>query len=446
MGRFTRVLAGLLGRSAGLLPAGRRDWAEAALAEAGEVPAGAGRVAWLGGGLWLVAREVLMARVIPALAFAAGAAAMVWISWPGQSSDSGIPGSRLRIAGTVVLLAVLPQVVRRYAGPVRGGWLPRAMRVGGYAVVLALITAKAVMARDLSKLESRLGAYFAAAPGSWAVTSLILLLLVIAAYAAGLLILTSQRIRVARSCLPIGVGTGMVTAVVLYEFSPFGQPDHTPAWVAGWYGPASTLSWWLAALVVPLATGFAAARFSARDEQPGLLDPAGQGCVAGVCATMTAALLLTALTLVTIALFPRQVPVIKGPYTGICPTCASRSAVIPPGLRHEYWAASSVLGAGDGTGPALMLAPFVGAALGGVGALGGLGRWTASGSPGTSRRGDGPLRASRADREQVIDVLKAAFVQGRLTKEEFDARVGHAFTSHTSADLAALTADVHGRT
>ncbi len=128
MGRFTGVLAGLLGRSAGLLPAGRRDWAEAALAEAGEVPAGAGRVAWLGGGLWLVAREVLMARVIPALAFAAGAAAMVWISWPGQSSDSGIPGSRLRIAGTVVLLAVLPQVVRRFlsigsacgtGGPVR---------------------------------------------------------------------------------------------------------------------------------------------------------------------------------------------------------------------------------------------------------------------------------------------------------------------------------------
>ena len=28
------------------------------------------------------------------------------------------------------------------------------------------------------------------------------------------------------------------------------------------------------------------------------------------------------------------------------------------------------------------------------------------------------LRASHADREQVIDVLKAAFVQGRLTKDE----------------------------
>jgi hypothetical protein len=42
----------------------------------------------------------------------------------------------------------------------------------------------------------------------------------------------------------------------------------------------------------------------------------------------------------------------------------------------------------------------------------------------------------------VIGVLKAAFAQGRLTKGELDARVGHAFTSQTCADLAALTADI----
>ena len=34
----------------------------------------------------------------------------------------------------------------------------------------------------------------------------------------------------------------------------------------------------------------------------------------------------------------------------------------------------------------------------------------------------GQLETSHADREQMIDVLKAAFVQGRLTKEEFDFR------------------------
>ncbi len=50
--------------------------------------------------------------------------------------------------------------------------------------------------------------------------------------------------------------------------------------------------------------------------------------------------------------------------------------------------------------------------------------------------------ASHADREQVIDVLKAAFVQGRLTKNEFDTRVGQALASRTHGDLAAVTADI----
>jgi Domain of unknown function (DUF1707) len=56
--------------------------------------------------------------------------------------------------------------------------------------------------------------------------------------------------------------------------------------------------------------------------------------------------------------------------------------------------------------------------------------------------GRGRLRASHADREHVVDVLKAAFVQGRLTKDEFDMRVGQTFASRTYAELAALTADI----
>ena len=56
--------------------------------------------------------------------------------------------------------------------------------------------------------------------------------------------------------------------------------------------------------------------------------------------------------------------------------------------------------------------------------------------------GRGHLRASHADREQVLDVLKVAFVQGRLTKDELDLRVGETFASRTYAELAALTADI----
>ena len=39
-------------------------------------------------------------------------------------------------------------------------------------------------------------------------------------------------------------------------------------------------------------------------------------------------------------------------------------------------------------------------------------------------------------------MLKAAFVQGRLTKDELDARVGRTFAARTYADLATLTADL----
>lgn len=56
--------------------------------------------------------------------------------------------------------------------------------------------------------------------------------------------------------------------------------------------------------------------------------------------------------------------------------------------------------------------------------------------------GRGDLRASHADREQVIGVLKAAFVAGMLAKDEFDLRVGQTLASRTYAQLAELTADL----
>jgi DUF1707 SHOCT-like domain len=56
--------------------------------------------------------------------------------------------------------------------------------------------------------------------------------------------------------------------------------------------------------------------------------------------------------------------------------------------------------------------------------------------------GFGHLRASHADREQVIATLKAAFVQGMLDRDEFGQRVGQTFAARTHADLAAVTADL----
>ncbi len=57
-------------------------------------------------------------------------------------------------------------------------------------------------------------------------------------------------------------------------------------------------------------------------------------------------------------------------------------------------------------------------------------------------RRDGSMRASHADREMVIDTLKTAFVQGRLTKDELDARVGLTFSSRTYRELGSVTADL----
>ena len=56
--------------------------------------------------------------------------------------------------------------------------------------------------------------------------------------------------------------------------------------------------------------------------------------------------------------------------------------------------------------------------------------------------GRGHLRASRAHRREAAEVLEAAFVQGWLGKDEFDARIGWARAARTYAELAAVTADV----
>ena len=61
--------------------------------------------------------------------------------------------------------------------------------------------------------------------------------------------------------------------------------------------------------------------------------------------------------------------------------------------------------------------------------------------PGAQAAAAGP-RASHADRDRVTGLLKAAFVQGRLDRDEFDARIGQALASRTRPELAAATAGI----
>ena len=75
MNRANRAMAALLRRSLQVMPAERREWAEAVWSEAGEVPSGWRQLSWLAGGLRMTVREAALARRLQyPLAFAAAAA------------------------------------------------------------------------------------------------------------------------------------------------------------------------------------------------------------------------------------------------------------------------------------------------------------------------------------------------------------------------------------
>jgi hypothetical protein len=60
--------------------------------------------------------------------------------------------------------------------------------------------------------------------------------------------------------------------------------------------------------------------------------------------------------------------------------------------------------------------------------------------PGVS--GPPGMLASSADRERAIDVIKAAYAEGRLTKEEFDHRVNRIAAARTYGDLSLTVSDL----
>ena len=61
------------------------------------------------------------------------------------------------------------------------------------------------------------------------------------------------------------------------------------------------------------------------------------------------------------------------------------------------------------------------------------------GQPGAVHPG---MLTATADRERTMDVLKAAYGEGRITKEEFELRAGRAMSARTYAQLAAVVADL----
>jgi hypothetical protein len=52
------------------------------------------------------------------------------------------------------------------------------------------------------------------------------------------------------------------------------------------------------------------------------------------------------------------------------------------------------------------------------------------------------MLASTADRDRAIGVLKSSFVEGRLTRDELELRVGQVLTARLFPDIMALTYDL----
>ena len=177
MGCRDRAIRMLARWSVRLVPGERREWALALWAEANEVP-GLGRVSWVAGGLWRIAREAgIVRRIIYWLgvaALAVGAGEMVSLIWRGASVAPGFrsiasPTTRVgggvyvdpRTAGefrslaiaTVLLSAALPWVVRRRGtfGPVSDSWAARVVRVGGCAGICVLVLVLARLAQTLGE-------------------------------------------------------------------------------------------------------------------------------------------------------------------------------------------------------------------------------------------------------------------------------------------------------
>ena len=136
--RLTELLARALRVAARLLPAPRREWADAVQTEASLLPAGWPRLDWLAGGLWMVLKEAdVVRKVIYWLgigAVAATAAWAMWLSWRAAPvADAEAVTDRVRILVVATAMLGLPWVARRHGwfGPVASTVPARLTRVAG---------------------------------------------------------------------------------------------------------------------------------------------------------------------------------------------------------------------------------------------------------------------------------------------------------------------------
>ena len=342
---------GRLGRAvARLMPAERREWAEAIWAEAGEVPPGRRRLAWLAGGVQVAAREAITARAIGQwLLFAAAAAVAGWAAWPDGPGEFDTVVARMDVITIVALLAGLPLLTRWLLGQSSGSRLARFLRACGYAAVLGLMVAKVGAPRSGDNEFTGPALQFA-----WFLE--IFFLVIMAGYVTAILVVTGRRPRVAPATLAIGTGAGTVLGLVMYAVAPLGlSKDATEPWLAGSaIDPVVALAWILL-LGAPVVTAVMAVRRYRGAGSAQELDRARrwQGIMAGLVATGAGALIVTVLGTATLALMPRAAWLRHWLFP-------SQHLLAAATRSHELGTGSSV----GGYGLILVAFPVIGLALG----------------------------------------------------------------------------------
>jgi hypothetical protein len=310
---LSRVGAAVWRAVARLVPAGRRDWVAAVWAEAPEVPPGLRRLAWRAGGVRLMAREAGMVRRIGGLLlFAVAAGIAVRVAWPGSSASVNTPVDRVYAITMVLLLAGLPLLARWFLGP-PDNRAARRLRVGCYAVLLALIPAT-VAVDQFATTPPREGAdlrvYLLIAGRSdrtpWA--GGIVLLVIMALYVAAILWMTSRRSRVAPATLAVGTGAGLALGLVMYAVAPLGlSKDATNPWLPGSDVDPLMLLAWLLVLGAPVAAAVIADRHytASSSPSPSVGARIRQVMAAGLLASLTGALVVDVLGTGTTAVMLR---------------------------------------------------------------------------------------------------------------------------------------------
>jgi len=316
-----------LGRAgARLLPPGRRDWAEAVWAEAGEAPAGWPRLAWRAGGVRVIAREARMVRWIGSrVVFAAATGVAAWSAWPG-SAISHAATARADIIVLVVLLAGLPLLSRWLLGP-PGNRTARRLRAGCYAAILAIMPAIAVTrlflgavprgGHDLHTFHVFQGLGVPGTATAGPPLKVVALLVIAACGLAVILALTARRAPVAPATLAIGAGAGPVLGAVMYAVDPLGVNKYVTApWLRGTMTdtiPAGRAQYlvalaWIVLFGAPLAAGLLAAWRCHVPDDPGQAAAARawQGVAAGLVSNSVGALFVTVLGTGTTALLVRS--------------------------------------------------------------------------------------------------------------------------------------------